>query len=181
MDKKSNKNMKDQINSFMPDKASDDPNTILKSDKKLYSIIFIVIVSLALAANLISIIIGFSSKDLVKGFTALFVGTINTVIVLLLVVLLISLSHNVSRMTRATLFMCNKLMKDEKRLALKEQQEKAEAELAEAAAKPQTEAVKPQLEEEKPQEKVEAESAEEVEEAPAEIVEELEQTKEAID
>lgn len=127
MDKKNlnEKNVKEQINSFLPDRASDDPNTILKTDKKLYTIIFIVLVSLSILSSLISIIIGFCTS-VIAGCTALFVGTINTTIVLLLVTLLITVAHNISRTTRATMFICNKLMKDEKRAVLKEKQEKIE-------------------------------------------------------
>ena len=42
--------------------------------------------------------------------------------------LLITMAHNISKMTRATLFMCSKLMRDEKRYMeeLKKQKEQSE-------------------------------------------------------
>lgn len=124
------KNVKEQINSFLPDRASDDPNIILKTDKKLYTAIFIAIVSLSIIATVISIIIGFCT-NVIAGVTALLVGTINTAVNLLLVTIVITMAHNLSRTTRATMFICNKLMKDEKRAVLKEKQEKTEEKITE--------------------------------------------------
>lgn len=114
MKKEKNNNTTDLFESFLPDRVKDDPNENLKKEKKLYTIIFIVVCSLMLAANLISMIIAFC-LSLASGFSALFVGFINVAADILLIGLLIVVAHNISKMTRATLFMCSKMMKDEKR------------------------------------------------------------------
>ena len=114
MKKEKNNNTTDLFESFLPDRVKDDPNENLKKEKKLYTIIFIVVCSLMLAANLISMIIAFC-LSLASGFSALFVGFINVAVDILLIGLLIVVAHNISKMTRATLFMCSKMMKDEKR------------------------------------------------------------------
>ncbi len=114
MKKEKNNNTTDLFESFLPDRVKDDPNENLKKEKKLYTIIFIVVCSLMLAANLISMIIAFC-LSLASGFNALFVGFINVAVDILLIGLLIVVAHNISKMTRATLFMCSKMMKDEKR------------------------------------------------------------------
>ena len=114
MKKDNNDKTKDLFESFLPDHVKDDPNENLKKEKKLFSIIFIVICTLLLAGNLIAMIINFcfSVQD---GVTSLFVGFINCAISIFLLGLLITIAHNISKMTRATMFMCSKLMKDEKR------------------------------------------------------------------
>lgn len=114
MKKEKNNNTTDLFESFLPDRVKGDPNENLKKEKKLYTIIFIVVCSLMLAANLISMIIAFCLR-LEFGFNALFVGFINVAVDILLIGLLIVVAHNISKMTRATLFMCSKMMKDEKR------------------------------------------------------------------
>ena len=114
MKKEKNNKTTDLFESFLPDRVKDDPNENLKKEKKLYTIIFIVVCSLMLAANLISMIIAFC-LSLASGFSALFVGFINVAVDILLIGLLIVVAHNISKMTRATLFMCSKMMKDEKR------------------------------------------------------------------
>ena len=114
MKKENNDKTKDLFEAFLPDHVKDDPNENLKKEKKLFTIIFIVICSLLLAANLIAMIINFcfSVQD---GVTSLFVGFINCAIGIFLLGLLIVVAHNISKMTRATMFICSKLMKDEKR------------------------------------------------------------------
>ena len=97
------------IDSFLPDKASDDPIQILKSDKKLYSSIFISIITLTVIANLIAVIIGFVSSTLL-GVTAIFIGSITSAIIILLTSLSISIAHNLSRTTKATMLMCEKMI-----------------------------------------------------------------------
>lgn len=116
---------KDLFNSFLPDHVKDDPNENLKKEKKIFSIIFIVICTLLLAANLLAMIINFSTLYIRDGLLSLFVGFINCAISIFLLGLLIIIAHNISKMTRATLFMCNKLMKDEKRY-LEEEKKKNE-------------------------------------------------------
>lgn len=120
-----NKNVKNTIDSFLPDRASDDPNVILKKDKKLYTIVYITIVVLVAIANLIAIIIGFCTS-VYSGLNALFIGTIVSAVVLLLVTVVISMAHNISRITRANIYICNKLMKDEKRILLQEKKKNLE-------------------------------------------------------
>ncbi len=114
MKKENNDKTKDLFEAFLPDHVKDDPNENLKKEKKLFTIIFIVICALLLAANLIAMIINFcfSVQD---GVTSLFVGFINCTISIFLLGLLIVVAHNISKMTRATMFICSKLMKDEKR------------------------------------------------------------------
>lgn len=127
MKKENNEKNNDLFDSFIPEHTKDDPNLNLKKEKKLFGIIFIVVCSLLIAANLISMIIHFCAIDLVGGFSALFVGTINCVISIFLLGLLITVSHNISKMTRATLFICSKLMRDEKRCIEAEKERKAKA------------------------------------------------------
>ena len=57
--KKDNNKTKDLFEAFLPDHVKDDPNENLKKEKKLFSIIFIVVCTLLLAANLIAMIINF--------------------------------------------------------------------------------------------------------------------------
>ena len=99
----------------------------LKKEKKLFSIIFIVVCTLLLVANLIAMIINFCFS-VQAGVSSLFVGFINCAISIFLLGLLITMAHNISKMTRATLFMCSKLMRDEKRYMeeLKKQKEQSE-------------------------------------------------------
>lgn len=91
------------------------------------SIIFIVVCTLLLVANLIAMIINFCFS-VQAGVSSLFVGFINCAISIFLLGLLITMAHNISKMTRATLFMCSKLMRDEKRYMeeLKKQKEQSE-------------------------------------------------------
>ena len=112
---------------FLPDHVKDDPNENLKKEKKLFSIIFIVVCTLLLVANLIAMIINFCFS-VQAGVSSLFVGFINCAISIFLLGLLITMAHNISKMTRATLFMCSKLMRDEKRYMeeLKKQKEQSE-------------------------------------------------------
>lgn len=125
--KKDNNKTKDLFEAFLPDHVKDDPNENLKKEKKLFSIIFIVVCTLLLAANLIAMIINFCFS-VQAGVSSLFVGFINCVISIFLLGLLITMAHNISKMTRATLFMCSKLMRDEKRYMeeLKKQKEQSE-------------------------------------------------------
>lgn len=125
--KKENKNKNNELfEAFLPDRTKEDPNENLKKEKKLYSIIFIVICVLLLVSNLIAMIINFC-VSLAEGFSSLFVGFINCTISIFLLGLLIVMAHNLSKMTRATLFICSKLMRDEKRL-LEAEKNKAEEE-----------------------------------------------------
>ena len=119
--------VKAKIDSFLPDKASDDPKQILKSDKKLYSGILIAVITLAIIGNLIGVIIGFISSPLL-GVASIFLGSIATAVVLLMTSLFISIAHNLSRTTKATMLMCEKMLskdennqekKEEKRVQLK--------------------------------------------------------------
>ena len=125
--KKDNTKTKDLFEAFLPDHVKDDPNENLKKEKKLFSIIFIVVCTLLLAANLIAMIINFCFS-VQAGVSSLFVGFINCAISIFLLGLLITMAHNISKMTRATLFMCSKLMRDEKRYMeeLKKQKEQSE-------------------------------------------------------
>lgn len=125
--KKDNNKTKDLFEAFLPDHVKDDPNENLKKEKKLFSIIFIVVCTLLLAANLIAMIINFCFS-VQAGVSSLFVGFINCAISIFLLGLLITMAHNISKMTRATLFMCSKLMRDEKRYMeeLKKQKEQSE-------------------------------------------------------
>ena len=122
-----NNKTKDLFEAFLPDHVKDDPNENLKKEKKLFSIIFIVVCTLLLAANLIAMIINFCFS-VQAGVSSLFVGFINCAISIFLLGLLITMAHNISKMTRATLFMCSKLMRDEKRYMeeLKKQKEQSE-------------------------------------------------------
>lgn len=112
------------LETFLPDRVKDDPNENLKKEKKLYSIIFIVVSALILVANLIAMIINFC-VSLAGGFTSLFVGFINCAISIALLGLLIVIAHNISKTTRATLFICSKLMRDEKRLLAEKKAEQS--------------------------------------------------------
>ncbi len=125
--KKDNNKTKDLFEAFLPDHVKDDPNENLKKEKKLFSIIFIVVCTLLLVANLIAMIINFCFS-VQAGVSSLFVGFINCAISIFLLGLLITMAHNISKMTRATLFMCSKLMRDEKRYMaeLKKQKEQSE-------------------------------------------------------
>ena len=125
--KKDNNKTKDLFEAFLPDHVKDDPNENLKKEKKLFSIIFIVVCTLLLVANLIAMIINFCFS-VQAGVSSLFVGFINCAISIFLLGLLITMAHNISKMTRATLFMCSKLMRDEKRYMeeLKKQKEQCE-------------------------------------------------------
>ena len=125
--KKDNNKTKDLFEAFLPDHVKDDPNENLKKEKKLFSIIFIVESTLILVANLIAMIINFCFS-VQAGVSSLFVGFINCAISIFLLGLLITMAHNISKMTRATLFMCSKLMRDEKRYMeeLKKQKEQSE-------------------------------------------------------
>ena len=125
--KKDNNKTKDLFEVFLPDHVKDDPNENLKKEKKLFSIIFIVVCTLLLVANLIAMIINFCFS-VQAGVSSLFVGFINCAISIFLLGLLITMAHNISKMTRATLFMCSKLMRDEKRYMeeLKKQKEQSE-------------------------------------------------------
>ena len=125
--KKDNNKTKDLFEAFLPDHVKDDPNENLKKEKKLFSIIFIVVCTLLLVANLIAMIINFCFS-VQPGVSSLFVGFINCAISIFLLGLLITMAHNISKMTRATLFMCSKLMRDEKRYMeeLKKQKEQSE-------------------------------------------------------
>ena len=127
MKKDNNDKTKDLFESFLPDHVKDDPNENLKKEKKLFSIIFIVVRTLLLVANLIAMIINFCFS-VQAGVSSLFVGFINCAISIFLLGLLITMAHNISKMTRATLFMCSKLMRDEKRYMeeLKKQKEQSE-------------------------------------------------------
>lgn len=127
MKKDNNEKNNDIFESFMPDRMKEDPNNNLKKEKKMYSTIFIIICTLLLVANLIAMIINFcfSVQD---GVTTLFVGFINCAISIFLLGLLITIAHNISKMTRATLFMCSKLMKDEKRFMEEQAKKKQENE-----------------------------------------------------
>lgn len=129
--KKDNNKTKDLFEAFLPDHVKDDPNENLKKEKKLFSIIFIVVCTLLLAANLIAMIINFCFS-VQAGVSSLFVGFINCAISIFLLGLLITMAHNISKMTRATLFMCSKLMRDEKRYMeeLKKQKEQSEDTIA---------------------------------------------------
>lgn len=124
--KKDNKEKDDIFAAFLPDRVKDEPNENLKKEKKLYSVIFIIICTLLLVANLIAMIINFSTGNLGGGLLSLFVGFINCAISIFLLGLLVVLSHNISKMTRATLFICSKLMKDEKRFLEAEKKKKEE-------------------------------------------------------
>ena len=104
--------VKAKLDSFLPDKASDDPKQILKSDKKLYSGILIAVITLTIVANFIGVIIGFINSTLL-GVAAIFIGSLVTAIVLLLTSLFISIAHNLSRTTKATMLMCEKILKIE--------------------------------------------------------------------
>lgn len=126
MKKEKNNNTTELFESFLPDRVKDDPNENLKKEKKLYTIIFIVVCTLMLVANLISMIIAFC-LSLASGFSALFVGFINVAVDIFLIGLLIVVAHNISKMTRATLFMCSKMMRDEKRYAKQVKMEAKEA------------------------------------------------------
>ena len=125
--KKDNNKTKDLFEAFLPDHVKDDPNENLKKEKKLFSIIFIVVCTLLLVANLIAMIINFCFS-VQAGVSSLFVGFINCAISIFLLGLLITMAHNISKMTRATLVMCSKLMRDEKRYMeeLKKQKEQSE-------------------------------------------------------
>ena len=125
--KKDNNKTKDLFEAFLPDHVKDDPNENLKKEKKLFSIIFIVVCTHLLVANLIAMIINFCFS-VQAGVSSLFVGFINCAISIFLLGLLITMAHNISKMTRATLFMCSKLMRDEKRYMeeLKKQKEQSE-------------------------------------------------------
>ena len=125
--KKDNNKTKDLFEAFLPDHVKDDPNENLKKEKKLFSIIFIVVCTLLLVANLIAMIINFCFS-VQAGVSSLFVVFINCAISIFLLGLLITMAHNISKMTRATLFMCSKLMRDEKRYMeeLKKQKEQSE-------------------------------------------------------
>ena len=125
--KKDNNKTKDLFEAFLPDHVKDDPNENLKKEKKLFSIIFIVVCTLLLVANLIAMIINFCFS-VQAGVSSLFVGFINCAISIFLLGLLITMAHNISKMTRATLFMCSKLMRDDKRYMeeLKKQKEQSE-------------------------------------------------------
>ena len=125
--KKDNNKTKDLFEAFLPDHVKDDPNENLKKEKKLFSIIFIVVCTLLLVANLIAMIINFCFS-VQAGVSSLFVGFINCAISIFLLGLLITMAHNISKMTRATLFMCSKLMRDKKRYMeeLKKQKEQSE-------------------------------------------------------
>ena len=125
--KKDNNKTKDLFEAFLPDHVKDDPNENLKKEKKLFSIIFIVVCTLLLVANLIAMIINFCFS-VQAGVSSLFVGFINCAISIFLLGLLITMAHNISKMTRATLFMWSKLMRDEKRYMeeLKKQKEQSE-------------------------------------------------------
>lgn len=125
--KKDDNKTKDLFEAFLPDHVKDDPNENLKKEKKLFSIIFIVVCTLLLVANLIAMIINFCFS-VQAGVSSLFVGFINCAISIFLLGLLITMAHNISKMTRATLFMCSKLMRDEKRYMeeLKKQKEQSE-------------------------------------------------------
>ena len=107
--KTDNTEVKKTINSLLADKSSDDPDTILKNDKKLYSSVLVAIIALTVLSALISIIIGFASGSLVAGFTALFVGAISSAVLLLLVTVFINMAHNQSRSTRAMMILAKKL------------------------------------------------------------------------
>lgn len=119
----------DLFESFLPDRVKDDPNENLKKEKKLYTIIFITICTLVLVSNLIAMIINFCFS-VQMGVTSLFVGFINCIVAIFSLGLLIVMAHNLSKITRATLFMCSKLMKDEKRYV--EEQKKLEEQQAES-------------------------------------------------
>ena len=125
--KKDNNKTKDLFEAFFSFYVKDDPNENLKKEKKLFSIIFIVVCTLLLVANLIAMIINFCFS-VQAGVSSLFVGFINCAISIFLLGLLITMAHNISKMTRATLFMCSKLMRDEKRYMeeLKKQKEQSE-------------------------------------------------------
>lgn len=155
--KKENKNKTTELfEAFLPDRAKEDPNENLKKEKKLFSIIFIVVCTLLLVGNLIAMIINFcfSIQD---GLNSLFVGFINCAIGIFILGLLIVLCHNISKMTRATLFICSKLMKDEKRLLNAEKNKSVKEEIVENTKEtsPEQEAVvKDEPIEEVPAEKV---------------------------
>ncbi len=125
--KKDNNKTKDLFEAFLPDHVKDDPNENLKKEKKLFSIIFIVVCTLLLVANLIAMIINFCFS-VQAGVSSLFVGFINCAISIFLLGLLITMAHNISKMTRATLFMCSKLMRDEKRYMEELQKQKEQSE-----------------------------------------------------
>ena len=132
--KKDNNKTKDLFEAFLPDHVKDDPNENLKKEKKLFSIIFIVVCTLLLVANLIAMIINFCFS-VQAGVSSLFVGFINCAISIFLLGLLITMAHNISKMTRATLFMCSKLMRDEKRYMEEKKKQKEQSEDAVADEK----------------------------------------------
>lgn len=109
------------VDSFLPEKATDDPIQILKIDKKLYSSILISIITLTVIANLIAVIIGFISSTLL-GVTAIFIGGITSAIIILLTFLFVSIAHNMSRTTKATMLMCEKML-DMKNVGKKKEDE----------------------------------------------------------
>lgn len=126
--KKDNKNKTNELfEAFLPDRTKDDPNENLKKEKKLFSVIFIVVCTLLLVANLIAMIVNFSTLDIRNGLLSLFVGFINCTISIFLLGLLIVMAHNLSKMTRATLYICSKLMRDEKRLQEAEKKKSEQA------------------------------------------------------